>query len=171
MTVLISQPPLISTLVAPSAYLGHGLNWEQGGDQLPFGRADCTDARWFVRVVLTTTDADVIQSVRVIVEDREARRILLHTVWTDATWQNLPLLAAHVGSSPLVKESLETIAWDLAAALLVSLQHDASKCLEALGAPIGSLLPALPGRQEREAMRNVRDAMIGWRPPTAGSRR
>lgn len=170
MTVSItSQPSLMSTILAPSAALGHGLNREQGGDSVPFGRADATDARWFVRVVLTA-DADVIQSVRVIVEDREAGRIVLHTVWTAAMWQRLPLLAVHIDARLVVRESLEMIAWDLAAALLVSLQHDASTCLAALGAPVGSRPPALPGRQERAAMRNVHDAMIGWHPPTAGSR-
>jgi hypothetical protein len=100
-------------------------------------RADRDNARWFVRVVLTADAAAVVRSVRVVIDDRAVQRIVLHTVWTD--WRDVPMLMAHLPSPPSAREPPDTIARDLAAALLGALQRDAAACLAGLGTPLGSL--------------------------------
>src|SRR5581483_11446498 len=116
-----------------------------------------------------TADAGtMVHSVRVIIDDREARRIRLHTLWTD--WHDVPILAAHLVSPLSTVGSLETAAGDLAAALLSSLQRHADGCLEGLGTPRGSLPAPPPGPQERAAIRNVRDATMQWRTPATQPR-
>jgi hypothetical protein len=158
------QPSLAPPLVAPLPALALATAPARQG------RADCTDAHWFVRVVLTAGETAAVRSVRVIVDDRDVQRIALHTVWEE--WGDVPILAGHVASSFPAAESLENIAWDLAAALLMALQRDAAACLAALGAPIGSMPGPGPGPQERAALRNVRDAARPLLPPrwTAGNK-
>ncbi len=110
------------------------------------------DARWFVRTVLTADPT----TLRVIIDDRDTRRFLLHMVWSD--WQAVPMLAAHVPAILPVGTSRESAAGDLAGALLAALQRDAPGCLDAVGASPDTALIARPGRQERAALRNTRDA-------------
>jgi hypothetical protein len=152
LTVSIYQPPLqAAPLAAPPPAIADEPAQERGENQDPCARADHADARWFVRVALTANSTAVVRSVRVIVDDRDVQRIVLHTVWTD--WRDVPILAAHIASPLPAIESLETTVWDLAAALLLSLQRDADACLKELGTPAGSLPPPQLGPQERAAMR------------------
>lgn len=157
MTVSIYQPALqAAPLAASPPAIADEPARDRSENRDPCARADHADARWFVRVALIADSTAVVRSVRVIVDDRDVQRIVLHTVWTD--WRDVPILAAHIASPLPAIESLETIAWDLAAALLLSLQRDADACLEELGTPIGSLAAPQLGPQERAAMRNARDA-------------
>lgn len=135
--------------------------WRREGDCTYSAREERTDANWFVRVVLTANPDMTMQSVRVIVDDRDAQRLLLHTVWTD--WQAVPILADTVAAGVPLAESLEATAWDVAAALLMALQRDAEGCLEQLGVSAGQLPAPRRGPQERAAMRNVNDAVMRWR--------
>jgi hypothetical protein len=162
------QTSLVSTVVNALHLPANGLPSEDGGVQARCARADRADACWSVRVVLTADPGTGVQSVRVIIDDREARRILLHTLWTD--WHAVPMLATHLVSPLSPAGSLETAAADLAAALLVSLQRNADGCLEGLGTPRGSLPTRPPGPQERAAIRNVRDATMYWRTPATRPR-
>lgn len=139
------------------------------GDRTRYAREERADAHWFVRVVLTANPDMAVQSVRVIVDDRDAQRLLLHTAWTD--WQAVPILANTVAAGAPLAEPLEVTAWDLAAALLMSLQRDADGCLEQLGASAGQLPAPRPGPQERAAMRNVNDAVMRWRRSAMNERR
>jgi hypothetical protein len=152
------QPSLAPPLPIPLSAIADESAHEWGEKQAPCVRADHADARWFVRVVLTADMTAAVRSVRVIIDDRDAQRIVLHAVWTE--WRDVPILAAHIASPLPTIESLENIVWDLAAALLISLQHDAAACLEGLGMPIGSLPTPHLGPQERAAMRNARDAAM-----------
>jgi hypothetical protein len=145
-------------LAAPPSALTQEPAHERRENQDSCARADRADDRWFVRVALTADATAVVRSVCVIVDDRDAQRIVLHTVWEDC--QDVPLLAAHIASPIPAIESLDNIAWDLAAALLISLQQDAAACLEALGTPTGSLPAPHLGPLERAAMRSARDAAI-----------
>lgn len=147
-----------SSLAPPLSAVAHEPAHGWGEKQELYVRADRADARWFVRVVLTADATAVVRSVRVIVDDRDVQRIVLHTVWAD--WQDVPILAAHIASPLPAIESLENIAWDLAAALLIALQRDADACLEELGTPTGSLPTPQLRPQERAAMRNARDAAM-----------
>lgn len=156
MTVSYQQSSLAPPLAAPPSAIAYEPAHEREEQQEPYGRADRADGRWFVRVALTADSTAVVRSVRVIIDDRDVQRTVLHTVWTD--WRDVPILAAHIPSPLPAIESLETIAWDLAAALLLSLQRGADACLEGLGTPIGSLPARHLGPQERAAMRNARDA-------------
>jgi hypothetical protein len=148
-TSVVASPPAIALATAPARQ----------------GRADHTDAHWFVRVVLTADATADVRSVRVIVDDRDVQRTVLHTVWED--WQDVPILAAHIAMSLPAAESLDVVAWDLTAALLMALQRDAAACLTGLGGPGGAMPAPPPGPQERAAMRNVRDAARPLLPPRA----
>ncbi len=132
-------------------------------------RGESLDARWFVRVVLVAGADRCAQSVRVIIDDREIRRIILHTVWTD--WRLVPLLAAYVPAQPCAAGEMDAAAAALAGVILPSLRHDAAACLAALGTPLGSLPERTPGRQERAALRYNRDTARAWQwlvtPPSA----
>lgn len=153
MTPSISlQIPLASAIVAPTEYAGR---------ETRLARGEATDARWFIRVVLTVGADRAVQAVRVIINDRDTQRIVLHTVWTD--WRDVPLLTLPLGtlsSLSLPTGTPETMAADLATALVASLTYNADACLEQLGEPIGSLPAQAPGPQERAALRNTRDAAM-----------
>jgi hypothetical protein len=160
MTISSYQPTsIVTALVAPSPAIAPA----RGETPERSGRADHGDARWFVRVVLTADAAAVVRSVRVIIDDRGVQQIVLHTVWAD--WRDVPMLMAHIPSPLSAQEPPDTIARDLAAALLVALQRDAAACLLELGTPIGSLPAPPPGPQERAARRNARDAALPLGPP------
>ena len=156
MTPSISlQIPLAPAIVAPT---------EHEDRETRLARGEATDARWFVLVVLTVCADRAVRAVRVIINDRDTQRIVLHTVWTD--WRDVPLLTLPLGTlSSLSPLSLptgtpETMAVDLATALVASLTYNADACLEQLGEPIGSLPAQMPGPQERAALRNTRDAAM-----------
>ncbi len=121
-------------------------------------RGEATDARWFVRVVLTTGTDGSVRSVRAIINDRDIQRILLHTAW--ANWRDMPLLATLLATISQSAATPETMAADLATALVASLAYNADACLEQLGMPIGSLPTQAPGPQERAARRNAHDAAM-----------
>jgi len=150
MTPSISlQISLAPAIVAPTEH-------EDREIRLPRGEA--TDARWFVCVVLTVGADRAMRAVRVIINDRDTQRIVLHTVWTD--WRDVPLLTLTLATLSLPTGTPETMAADLAAALVASLTYNADACLEQLGEPIGSLPAQTPGPQERAALRNTRDAAM-----------
>lgn len=144
-TPVVASPPAVALATAPARH----------------GGADHADARWFVRVVLTADATAAVRSVRVIVDDRDVQRTVLHTVWRE--WRDVPILAAHLPPPLPAGESLDVVAWDLAAALLMALRGDAAACLAALGTPLGSLPERTPGRQERAALRYNRDTAHAWK--------
>jgi hypothetical protein len=127
-------------------------------------RADRTDARWTVRVVLETDAAtSAARSVRAIVFDRDTGASVLHTVWSD--WREIPLLAAHVPATSLPGTAARAVAANLAESLLGLLGSDPTACLAALR--VGDTPTRLPGmsRRDRQYRHIVRDA--AWHDPGA----
>jgi len=64
------QMPLASAIVAaPDA--DDELTRERNDEHAVYARGECTDTRWFVRVVLAAGSDGNVQSVRAIVDDRD----------------------------------------------------------------------------------------------------
>lgn len=127
-------------------------------------RADRTDARWTVRVVLEADAAtDVVRTVRAIIFDRDTGASVLHTVWLN--WRNIPFLVAHVPTEPRTGIAMRAVAADLAESIIALLGRDPTACLAALR--VDDAPPRLPrmSRRDRQYRQIVRDA--GWHDPGA----
>ena len=129
----------------------------RGDDRSSSARADCTEGRWYVRVALTDAPDTAMQSARVIIQDLDTQRIILHTLWTD--WSDVPLLTTFFGTAP-AQIAPGGMATDLASALVAALRYDATACLHELGVPSGPLPPQPLGSRERAAQRNLRDVAM-----------
>jgi len=118
---------------------------------------DRLSPRWLVRVVLESTHAlgtTHVRSVCVMIRDRNSGTFPVFSVWSE--WHDMPAIGAHIPSGPMLRGA-DTVAAELADALLAALEHDAAACLAAFLPTNDAAHAQPPTQRERQQYQLIRD--------------
>lgn len=118
---------------------------------------DRADTRWLVRVVLESTHTlgtTHVRSVCVMIRDLNSGTFPVFSVWSE--WHNMPAIGAHIPSGPML-HGADTVAANLADALLAALHEDAAACLAAFPPTNDAAHAQPPTQRERQQHQLIHD--------------